>query len=145
MTAWSRRGLAAVVMLFVAACQGSVTEFPDPTLEPANSARLILYRSNAWVQAAEIPFFYLDDKDLGKLGRGDVIIRQVPAGAHSITAQRPVLFMPAQTMGAVTVHFEAGKTHYLRFSYDDTGMGSTYVTATGGLSEVDEAAYIQRR
>lgn len=143
---WFKRALAAVLMLVVTACQGGVKEIAaDPALDQSNSARLVLYRSNAWVYAMEIPFFYLDDKDIGKLGRGDVIIQHVPVGAHRITARRPIVFVPGQTMAGATVYFEAGKTYYLRFNYQASGMVGTYTMATGDLSEVDEAAYNERR
>jgi len=142
---WFRTALTAALMLGVAACQASVKEIIDPSLDQSNSARLVLYRTDTWIYSTEIPFLYLGDKEVGKLGRGDAIIQSVPVGTHTITARRPFLFVPAQAMSATSKYFEAGKTYYMRLDYQVSGMSGTYVSAVGRLSEADETAFNERR
>lgn len=142
---WFSPALAAALMLFLAACQGGVREMTDPTLDPANSARLVLYRTNAHVYATESPLFYLDNTNLGSLGRGDAIIQTVAAGTHAITVRRSVLFMPSQTMSTTVVHFKPGETYYLRFGYAMSDTAGAFVLSNGGLAEADETAFNERR
>jgi hypothetical protein len=139
----TRRSLiVAAAALPLAACQTTSSELkPDPSLTPANSALLVVYRPRQLFHSAnpEKPYVYLNGQHIGNLGTGDVISLRVPPGEHKVSMRQMVLFSPAWEIGTVPVTMETGKVYYVRYSYDMTGIVGTYPTGSSSLHQVDEA------
>lgn len=138
---------AAVAFLLLAACQRVVPEAANVSLNDTNSAQILLYRSKQFFHSGnpEQPYFYVNDEQIGSMGTGDILSRRVPVGTHRISVRKPILFMPTYEAGAITINAEAGKTYYLRYSLDPTGLIGTNFTSTSYFGLVDETYYQQRR
>jgi hypothetical protein len=147
MKAWIRPALAAVVMLVVAACSRVAPEIVDPSLNDANSAKIFLYRTSQSFHSLnpEQPYFYLNDEQIGSMGTGGTLYRQVPVGTYRISVRKPILFMPAYETGAISITAEAGKVYYIRYSLDPTGLIGTNFTSSSSLAIVDDSFFRSRR
>jgi len=103
-------------------------------------AEVSIYRTNTFFHSAnpERPFFYIDGKLVAKLGTGMAVTTKVKAGKHTVSVKQSFLFMPANESDVLEYNFESGKTYYLRYSKDFSGIdsvGNTFV-ATGSSSFV---------
>ncbi len=119
--------------------------------DQATLASVTIYRTKTFYHSAnpERPFFYIDGLLVGKLGTGQDITTKVVAGKHIITVRESLLFMPAYENGRVEGEFEAGKSYYLRYSKEFSGIdsvGSTLVaTGSTNFSIADEGSYLLRQ
>lgn len=134
---------AICALFFVAACQGPIEQKPDLTLNNTNSATVIVYRTKQAFHSLnpEKPYVYLDGEHIGNLGTGESVSRRVAAGSHTISMKNPILFMPAKSAGSIDLIMEAGKTYYIRYSYNASGLAGTYTTGAPSLGLADEESF----
>jgi|GEM_PF-4598578 len=138
---FSRFIMAVFISLVISSC---VTGAPAPVAEPglshADSALLQIYRPSQFFHAAnpESPFVYVGDQLVGNLRVGAMLQYRVRPGSHVVVLRQSLLFMPAYEIGRVEITSEAGKTYYVRYSYDMTGIVGTYPQGRSSLHQVDQ-------
>jgi len=86
--------LASIGLLCLAGCAPKVAYVPDSTLTPENSGIITIYRTRTAYHSLnpEKPFAYVDEKQIGKLGVGAVIIVKVSPGSHRFSRREPIFF-----------------------------------------------------
>jgi uncharacterized protein DUF2846 len=116
-----------LVLAVIAGC-ASQEQFTNETgLKPSEAATVIVYRPQTSFHSMnpERPFLYLDDKQAGKLGVGQLITLTLAPGPHKFTMWSSALFMPAARVGDVDLTLEPGQTYYLRYEYGFSGIAGT--------------------
>jgi len=87
--------------------------------------------------------------EVGQLGTGMDVTTKVTAGRHVITVRESILFMPGGESGRIEYEFEGGKTYYLRYSKEFSGVtttgSTTVVTGSSNFSVADESSYLERK
>ena len=78
----------------------------------------------------EKPFFYIDDKYIGKLGVGRELVINVLPGDHTFTVKGSLMFMPGFEHGKIQLKIEEGKEYYLRYALTPVFMGTTVTGKT---------------
>ena len=119
--------------------------------DQAKLAPVAIYRTKTMFHSGnpERPFFYIDGMEVGQLGTGMDVTTKVTAGRHVITVRDSILFMPGRESGRIEYEFEAGKTYYLRYSKEFSGVttagNTTVVTDSSNFSLADESSYLERK
>ena len=141
-----------LISLFLYGCASTGDKYIQPKhLNDTNSAQIIIYRTDVAYHSLnpEKPFFYLDDKFIGKLGTGDYISFNVAPGEHSLSTKNSILFMPGSENGRVKGQFKSGETYYFRYSKEyvnvvPTGTGFIMSDSTT-LQPASKTGFDQRR
>ena len=143
------KAIYAAAVLALSGCaspQGPVS--PDANLKPESTAYLVVYRPRTQFHRAnpELPFVYVNDQQVGKLRVDGAIDVKVPAGQHIVAIKEPIAFMPAYESHRLTITAEAGKTYFVRYSREASGVTTGgHVTATTGLALVPAEVGIPRK
>jgi hypothetical protein len=130
----------------------STTKYKMPE-ESAGSelASVTIYRTRTFFykRNPEKPFFYIDGLQIGKLRTGMAVTTKVTAGKHVIAVREPFLFMPSYVSGRIEYEFEAGKSYYLRYSREFSGIaiaaGLPVATSSMEFSITDEKSFLDRK
>ncbi|HXY98862.1 MAG TPA: hypothetical protein VEI03_02600 [Stellaceae bacterium] len=157
MTAAVKR-LFLVFALALAGCAGEAPTFDDVAAglspAPANGARLFVYRDFEPYQSLSWVPVFLNGKEVGAVGPGYVIMRDLPPGGYRIEAKSEGLW-PEQ---AKTVSIAAGETVYAKITSfksadpSSNNAGATITTfvvtlvdAATGRREIASLWYTARR
>jgi hypothetical protein len=98
-------------------------------MNESNSSVVYVYRTDVAYNSMnpEKPFFFLDDKLVGKLGTGEFIRFYVAPGLHEVSSKESFLFSPGLESGKIKGEFKAGDTYYFRYSKDFSNIYGTGV------------------
>lgn len=122
--------LISILSIFCIGCSSTTQYIADTTLNENNASTVYIYRTDVSFHSLnpEKPFFFLDDKLVGKLGTGQSVRFFVAPGEHTITSKESFLFTPGSQSGDIIGEFKSGETYYFRYSKD---FSSIYPTGTG--------------
>lgn len=143
--------LIALALALLSGC-ASTTQYLEPTgVDNSQTAELNIYRTNIFFHSGnpERPFFFINNALVAKLGTGMAITTKVLPGKQVISVRESILFMPGKVNESIEYQFEAGKTYYLRYSEDFSGIfpiGQLMVaTGSTSLQFVNVELYQQRK
>lgn len=121
--------ISAFIVLLLSGCASTAPYIAPSSLNESNASVVYVYRTDIAYHSMnpEKPFFFLDDKLLGKLGTGQFVRFMVSAGNHTLSSRESFAFAPSRKSGSLLGTFKAGKTYYFRYSKDFTDM---YYTGT---------------
>lgn len=136
--------------IFLSGCSSTPKYIISSEWDEANLSELYIYRTNTAYHSLnpEKPFFYIDGKEIGKLGTGQSIYTKITSGNHVITAKEPILFMPAYENGSLQFKVEPNKKYYIRYSKDFSGIsivGPTVVSTDSTTLQMANKEYFQKR
>ena len=120
---WIRAFIITLALFVVGACaEAPIPEAPG--LTNSNAAWLYVYRPYQMFHSLnpEQPFVYVNGGQIGTLGVGDMLGRRFTPGTYQVSIRSSILFMPGTETAAIKVKLEAGKTYYVRYSYDMSGI-----------------------
>ena len=125
--------LGFIALLSVGCATGPKYIIPKGT-DVDNLAQIYIYRTDVAFGSLnpEKPFFYIDGKEVGKLGTGQSVFTMVVPGRHKISVKKSFLFMPGADGEEINLVFEPKEKYYLRYSEEFSGLtmvGTTAVAA----------------
>jgi hypothetical protein len=148
-------GYKVLLSLTIAVVTGCASTTPKYEIsqdwDQAKLASVTIYRTNVFFHSGnpEKPFFYIDGMEVGKLGTGMAVTTKVTPGKHVISVHESLLFTPTYENGRIEYEFEAGKTYYVRYSKDFSGVAVTgsaaFPTGRTSFSFSDENSYQERK
>ena len=139
-------------LIIVTGCSSVPKYEVSQDLDRSKLAKLHIYRTNAAYHSLnpEKPYFYINGKEIGKLGTGEAKSIDVQPGNHTITVKEPIMFMPGYENGRVEIEVRENEEYYVRYSKDFSGVvvtGGTSTTTTGKttIRLVDKEYFIARK
>lgn len=112
-----------VCFISLVGCNISPKYDVSPDWDKLKLSKVFIYRTDVSYHSfnPEKPFFYINGKQIGKLGTGQSISTMVPAGRHVISIKEPFLFMPSYESATLEFVAEPNKEYYIRYSEDSSG------------------------
>ena len=110
-----------------------------------------IYRNRTTFHALnpEIPFIYLNELQVGKLGVASTFCLKLQPGKYQISTKESILFMPSTTSGSLTIEPKKGETIYIRYGKEFAGLtsaGSTpVINSNTNLNVVNKELWETRR
>ena len=144
--------LIVIVLLNLYGCVSTADKYIESAnLDNNNSSQVTIYRTNVAYHSLnpEAPFFYIDDKFVGKIHTGGSVNFKILSGEHTLSSKESVLFMPGRESGKLKGVFETGKHYYFRYSKElanvvPTGSGFIMSDSTT-LQPATEEGYKERK
>ncbi len=140
-------------VILLSSCSKNNTYQIPSSIKNTELATVYIYRTNSSFHMfnPEKPFFYIDEKYIGKLGTGQELVIKVIPGEHIFTVKDSILFMPGLEDGKVKINIEKNKTYYLRYSLTPANIissnNSQDITITGNsnFQKVNEEYFSYRK
>jgi hypothetical protein len=154
--------LTIVLCLLLSGCAVNPANLP-PNLSPTPSKVEItsdlqdadcpvwIYRNRTTFHALnpDIPFVYLNELQVGKLGVASTFCLKLQPGKYQISTKESILFMPTTTSGSITIDPKKGETIYIRYGKEFAGLtpfGSTpVINSNTNLNVVNKELWETRR
>lgn len=143
--------LFLVSVLVLSGCS-STKKYVVPTSSTTGELSTVhIYRTDVALHSLnpEKPFFFIDGKEVAKLGTGQAKSTKVTPGPHIITVREPLLFTPSYENGRIEHTFEAGQEYFVRYSKEFGSVipiaGQVTVTGNTSFGIVDRQMYLNRQ
>lgn len=143
-----RNVLIATVFLLLSAC-AAAPRYVEPSGAAKNLAHVYIYRTNVVFHSLnpERPFFYIDDKEVAKLGTGAYVVTRVTPGKHTVSVKESIMFLPGTESGKLEMDFVANEKYYIRYSKELSGVtmvgNAAYTTGDSHLSLANRESFEQ--
>lgn len=143
--------IISTVLILLSGCSSIPKYTISPDWKQNELAEVYIYRTDVAFHSLnpEKPYFYIDDKEVAKLGTGQSTYTKVTPGKHIITAKEPILFMPAYENGRLEFNAEPNMKYYIRYSKDFSSINvygpNVVASGTTSLQMANEEYFKQRK
>lgn len=118
------RQVLLILLTLLAGCASAPKYQAPEGIAKNNLSTLYIYRTNVFYHKynPEKPFFYLDGKEVAKLGVGQSIIVDIIPGKHTLVVKEPFLFLPSWESVRINIDAKPEKEYFIRYSEDLAGL-----------------------